>query len=395
MSQKFKIPKNVKYLGFVSFLNDVASEIIYPLLPVFLSVYIGVGTTFIGLVEGIAESTASLLKLFSGWFSDKIKKRKLLAVIGYSISSVIRPFIAISSAGWHIITLRFLDRVGKGIRTSPRDALISESTPPEHIGRAFGFHRSLDHLGAIVGPIITFGLLSIFNNDLRSVFLFASIPGAFVIIFISVFVKEKAPAKEIKPLPKLSFKIFDKNFKSFLYAVGLFTLGNSSDAFLLLRAKSSGIAIELLPILWIVLHIVKFSSSYPAGILSDRIGRKPTIITGWLIYAIVYLSFGFVDQSYQVWILFAVYGLFYGLTEGVEKAFISDMIPPEIKGTAFGVYNFVIGIFALPASLLFGLLWDSMGASFAFFTGALLAFVSMIILAVFVTEKKVDYASTK
>jgi MFS family permease len=388
MGEKVKLLGNVKILGVVSLLNDVASEIIYPLLPVFLNLYIGVGVAFIGLIEGIAESTASVLKLFSGWFSDKIRKRKALAVIGYSLSSLIRPFIALSFMGWHVVILRFLDRVGKGLRTSPRDALISDSTPPEHIGRAFGFHRSMDHLGAIIGPMLSFGLIALFNDNLRHVFLLASIPGIFVIIFVSFFVKEKLPGNEGREAPKFSIKLFDRNFKIFLIAVGLFTLGNSSDAFLLLKAKSAGLSIVLLPVLWIVLHIVKFISSYPSGILSDRIGRKPTITAGWIIYALVYFGFSFAGAEWQIWLLFGVYGLFYGLTEGVEKAFISDLIPSHIKATAFGVYNFVLGIFALPSSILFGLIWEKYGVFTAFLTGSILAFIAMVVLLLFVREAK-------
>jgi MFS family permease len=386
MKEKFKIPANVKFLGLVSLLNDIASEIIYPLLPVFLNTYIGIGTAFIGLIEGIAESTASILKLFSGWLSDKLGKRKSLAVIGYTLASVIRPFIAFATAGWQVILLRFLDRVGKGIRTAPRDALISDSTPKEHTGRAFGFHRSLDHLGAIIGPVLTIGLISIFDNDLRKVFLTASIPGLFVIFFISFFVKEKQPSGDLKAAPKFSLKIFDRNFKNLLIAISIFTLGNSSDAFLLLKAKECGVSLALLPMLWIVLHIVKFSTSYPSGILSDKIGRKPTIISGWIIYFIVYFLMGFAGQEWHIWVLFAVYGLFYGLTEGVEKAFISDMVPEKIRGSAFGVYNFAIGIFALPSSLLFGIVWESAGSLYAFVMGSILAFFSILILSIFVKE---------
>jgi MFS family permease len=388
MKSNGKISRNVKALGITSLLNDISSEIIYPLLPVFLNSYLGIGVTFIGFIEGLAESSSSILKLISGKLSDKIGKNKLLTITGYTVSSLVRPLIALSTLGWHVVICRFFDRVGKGIRTSPRDVLIAESTPPEMHGRAFGFHRSLDNLGAVIGPLIAFGLLPILNNDLRQLFLFSSIPGIFIILLLIFGVKETHKHTKSNDNQKLDIKLFDKNFKFFLGSLALFTLGNSSDAFLLLKAKSTGISVNFLPVLWVIFHLVKFGSSYPLGIISDSVGRKRMIVSGWIIYFLVYIGFAFAMNEWQIWGLFIIYGLYYGFTEGIEKAFVMEIIPKDKKGTAFGFYNFTIGLCALPASLIFGFFYDYSGAKTAFLISSALSLLSIFILTFFVKKHR-------
>lgn len=369
---------NVFALSLVSLLNDTSSEIIYPLLPTFLALTLGASPFAIGLIEGFAESVAALLKLFSGYFSDKFNNRKFPVFLGYSLASLTRPFLAFVGSWQQVLAVRVTDRVGKGIRGTPRDALLADSVAPEKRGLAFGFNRAADHLGAVLGPICAFGLLYFLASnpneptarDYRQVFLFASIPvalGLFVIVF---FVKEKPHEPAIgsgalTPI-KLSLKEFDGNFKRFLIVIALFTLSNSTDAFLLLRAEQSGIAPAMLPLLWMVLHISKLLFSLIGGDLSDRIGRKTLIFSGWIVYALVYAGFAFVDSAWQAWVLFIIYGIYFGLTEGVEKALVADLVSPEKRGTAYGFYNLAFSITVLPASIIFGGLWSQFGASTAF-----------------------------
>ena len=388
------ITKNVFALGVVSGLTDISTEMFYPLLPIFLTSVLGVGPAFVGMIEGIAESTASVLKLFSGWMSDRLGKRKALAVAGYTISSLTRPLIAISTAGWHVLVARFIDRTGKGIRTSPRDALIADCTPEEHRGRAFGFHRAMDHLGAVIGPLLAFAVLRTLlvrggapagaapaPDQYRLLFWLAAIPAALTIVVLLGFVSERAPSgPRTQGPPKLSLKGFDHRFKTFLVIVLVFTLGNSSDAFLLLRARDLGVSVPMIPILWILLHIVKSLSSMPGGILSDRLGRRAMILIGWAVYAAVYCGLALATSAAHIWGLFAVYGLYFGATEGAEKALVADFVPAEGRGTAYGVYNFAIGITALPASVLMGVLWQVAGPGAAFGFGAGLTFLAMISL---------------
>lgn len=377
------LTKNVFALGVVSFLTDVSSEMVYPLLPIFLTTVLGVGFAFVGLIEGIAESTASILKLFSGWLSDKFQRRKALVAMGYSLSSVTQPLLAAVTAGWHVLVVRFVNRVGKGVRTSPRDALIADSISPEARGKAYGFHRSMDNAGAVLGPLLASLLLPILAFSYRSLFLLAAIP-AFLAVFVLVaFVSERKPvlpASGASTPVQISLRPFDRRFKLFLGIIILFTLGNSSDAFLLLRAKDAGIRVELIPILWIVLHVVKTLGGMPGGIWSDKIGRQRVIVFGWVVYALVYLGFAFATSASHIWILFAAYGLYYALTEGAERALVADLVPASLRGTAFGAYHFSIGIGALPASLIMGALWQTSGVVVAFSFGASLAFIAAVML---------------
>ncbi|MBI3989460.1 MAG: MFS transporter [candidate division NC10 bacterium] len=383
-----KIGRNIYVLGGVSLLTDVSTEMIYPFLPAFLTKVLGASPTFVGLVEGIAETTASLVKLLSGWLSDRLKRRKSLVVTGYTLSSTTRPFMAIAAFPWHVLALRFVDRVGKGLRTSPRDALIADSTDEAIRGKAFGFHRAMDHLGAVFGPLIAFLLLPLVGGSLRAIFWLSSIPAALSVAILISLVQELPPKAAKEPsTPAFRLKPFDRRFTTFLPIVALFTLGNSSDAFLLLRAEQVGVASAHLPLLWLLLHVVKSGSAVPGGILSDRFGRKVGIISGWIVYGAAYLGFANAEEVWQIWGLFAFYGLFFGLTEGVERALVADLVPAHAQATAFGLYHATIGFAALPASLLMGSLWERFGAPFAFTFGASLALFAAV-LFLFLVETR-------
>jgi MFS family permease len=382
-------------LGGVSFLTDVATEMIYPLLPLFLSTVLGANASFIGAIEGAAESTAALLKLASGWWSDKIKKRKPFVVIGYGIATVARPFTAMAATAWQVLAIRVTDRVGKGIRTAPRDALLADSADEESRGRAFGFHAAMDNAGAVLGPLIAFLLLRQFNYSLRHVFWLAAIPGALAFIVLVVAVKEvenRAPVKSSStPVIDTSQKLGSRFWK-YIVVVFVFTLGNSTDAFLLLRANQLGVAVALAPILWAFLNGIKAALGTWGGTLSDRYGRKPLIIAGWTVYAVVYLGFALATQQWHAWALFASYGLFYAFTEGTEKAFVADLIPKERRGAAFGWFNLAIGLGALPASLIFGAIWDRSGAHTAFLFGASLAILASVGMFFVAPERRIAAA---
>lgn len=385
-----KLPRNVWALSLVALLNDTSSEIIYPLLPAFLALSLGASPFAIGLIEGFAESVASLLKLVSGYLSDRFGTRKLPVFMGYSLAAIMRPMLAFVISWPQVLVVRMADRVGKGIRGAPRDALIAEGVPKNERGFAFGFNRAADHLGAVLGPVAGFVLLSIFAANTASptiaeyetVFLFASIPVVFGLVIIGFFVTEKArTANEphVEP-PNFSLRGFDSNFKRYLLVVAMFTLSNSTDAFLLLRAADAGISPVVLPLLWMTLHVSKVVSSLVGGDLSDRFGRKTLIIGGWLIYAAVDAGFAFVNSPWQCWALFILYGAYFGMTEGVEKAFVADMVPEEKRGTAYGLYNLAFGITVFPASLLFGLTWNNFGAAAAFIASACVSVLAILLL---------------
>jgi MFS family permease len=374
-----RLGRNVFALSAVSFLTDVSSEMIYPLLPAFLTMVLGANASFIGAIEGAAETTAALLKLASGWWSDRVQKRKPLVFWGYFIASAMRPLVAIATSAVQVLGIRVADRVGKGIRNAPRDALISESVDPSIRGRAFGFQRAADNAGGVLGPLIAFAVLTWKIAELRTVFWLAAIPGALAVLVVAFGVRDiprdaRAPARSG---PDLSLPL-GARFWRVLGVIFVFTLGNSTDAFLLLRANQLGVPVALAPILWAALHLVKTASNVPGGALSDRIGRQWTLIAGWALYAAVYLAFGLAHTAWQAWALFGVYGLFFGLTEGSERALISDLVPLERRGTAYGWYNLAIGLGALPASLMFGFVWDRYGPATAFLMGATLALVAAV-----------------
>ncbi len=375
---------NVIALGVVSLLTDFSSEMIYPLLPLFLTRVLGAGPAFVGLIEGIAESTASFLKLVSGWLSDRWRRRKGLVVGGYALSSCARPLVAAAMAPWHVLAIRFVDRVGKGVRTSPRDALLADSTDPSHRGRAFGFQRAMDHLGAAIGPLVASGLLYGLGWDLRAVFWAAAVPALLSILVLGVGVTEvpprpRGPVEAPEPALQATF-LFPPQFRRYLLVVVLFTLGNSSDAFLLLRAQEVGVGAGALPLLWAALHVVKSATSTPLGGLSDRWGRRRVIRLGWFLYGAVYVGLAVAPGPIALWGLVLAYGVYYGLTEGVERALVADLVPSEARSTAYGWFHTAVGLAALPASLVAGVLWQARGPAWAFGFGAALALAAAAML---------------
>lgn len=381
-----RLSRTVKVLGLVSLFTDISSEMIYPLLPIFLTSVLGAGAVFLGVVEGIAEGTASVLKGFSGYFSDRIGKRKALILAGYGISAVTKPMFAAADAVWQVLAIRFADRVGKGIRTAPRDALISETTPPAIRGKAYGFHRAMDTLGAVIGPAIAFLMMFLLrdqgNSAYRWVFLAAFFPGLVAIALI-VFVLRDAPAEGEAHFPRLRLAGFSRDYKMLLVVVAVFTLGNSSDAFLLLRAQNLGMTPYLIPLVWMVFNVVYSVVSTPGGMLSDRIGRKKTLLMGFGLYALIYAGFAFAQRLVFIWLLFAAYGIFYGLTQGCLSAFVADLAPAQAKGTAFGIYHMTDGVFKLLASVIFGAVWQSSaahGPTVAFLFGGAMAALAALLL---------------
>ena len=393
-----KLGRNVIGLGAVSLFTDISTEMIYPLLPIFLAGVLGANASFIGAIEGVAETTASLLKLLSGWWSDKIKSRKPFVVIGYLIASIARPFTAAAHSATEVLAIRLTDRVGKGLRTSPRDALLADSAPHDARGLAYGFHAAADNTGAVLGPLIAFLLLKLHGvggldvsrrlsahdeHAIRNVFWLSGIPAAIAILILILVVQDvKRTPDGAKPAETGAGGRLSRRFWAYLTVVLLFTLGNSTDAFLLLRANQLGVPVALAPILWALLNFVKAATGTYGGQLSDRIGRKPLIVGGWLLYAAVYFAFAWAGVAWQAWALFAIYGIFYGMTEGTEKALVADIVPAVRRGAAFGWYNLAIGLGALPASLIFGWIWDRSGAPSAFVFGASLALVAAVLMAI-------------
>jgi MFS family permease len=375
-----RLHRNILALGAVSLLTDFSSEMIYPLLPVFLTTTLGAGPAALGIIEGVAETTASLLKLFSGVWSDRMGRKKPLVLAGYGISAAMRPLVGFATAWGHVLAVRFSDRIGKGVRTSPRDALIATSTPVEDRGRAFGLQRAMDHLGAVVGPLVAFLLLSGAGLSLRTVFFLSAIPGAAAVASLLFFVREPK-----EPAPPSAGRMLGEGelppaFRRYLLIVGLFTLGNASDAFLILRAVESGIPVAYVPLLWGAFHVVKSSLSTPAGALSDWWDRRKMVVAGWIVYAVTYAAWGLVRGPAWMVALFLVYGLYAAATEGVERALVADFVPAERRGTAFGWFHLVVGISALPASVLFGVLYKWRGAPTAFGVSATLAIAASLLL---------------
>ena len=378
-----RIPKAVIALGVVSFLTDLSSEMIYPLLPIFLVTVLGAGAVTLGLIEGIAESTASLLKVASGIWTDRTQKRKPLIVVGYSLSGLVRPLIGLAAAWPTVLALRFADRVGKGLRTSPRDALIADVTEPGVRGAAYGFHRSMDHAGAVVGPLVAALLLNAAGLPLRQVFLFAAIPAALVVVVLLFFIHEPAVHRadaSVAPRLRASWSALDGDYRRLLLAVLVFTLGNSTDAFLLLRLGSAGVSAAWIAVLWSAHHAVKMAATYYGGRIADRVGPRHMIVAGWIFYAAIYLAFGWLDSAPFLIGIFLAYGIYFGLVEPAERAWVASLVPPHLRGTAFGWYHCAIGLATLPASLLFGLLWHQWGTAVAFTAGALLAASAALLL---------------
>ncbi len=411
-----RLPPNVFAISLVSFLNDASSEIVYPFLPLFLAL-VGASPFAIGLIEGGAESVSSLLKLFSGYFSDRRGRRKGLVVFGYGLAGLMRPLLAFATSWPQVLFIRLSDRVGKGVRSAPRDAMIADAALPQERGLAFGFHRAMDHAGAVVGPLLGFaGLYFVAANpasptagDYRTLFLLASIPALAAVLVAAFFVRETrrqasggdaatptapatpeaAAAPAATPVLRLSLRGFDSNFKRFLVILALFTLSNSSDAFLLRRATDAGVSEALIPLLWAALHVSKVASSILGGDLSDRLGRKTLIVSGWLLYAAVYLGFAYVSTPGEVWALFLVYGVYFGLVEGSEKALVADLVRPAQRGTAYGFYNLAFSFTVLPASLLMGALWQWRGPATAFAVSAAISALTALLLALTIRPARV------
>ena len=380
-------------IGLVSLLNDASSEIIYPLLPIFLANSLGASARAIGTIEGLAESISSLLKLFAGYLSDRLAKRKLLVVAGYSVASLARPLLAFAQTWTQVLAIRLTDRVGKGVRTAPRDAMIADTVRVEQRGLAFGFHRAMDHAGAVIGPLVGYLLVILFVANARSpttgefskIFLAASVP-ALIAVLVAIFFMRESPvhAKRGPEVTKLSLRGFDSNFKRFLLVLALFTLSNSSDSFLILRAMDSGVSVALVPLLWAAHHGMKVLSSLFGGDLSDRLGRKRLIVSGWILYAAVYAGFAFATHQASLWVLFLVYGIYFGLAEGAEKALVADLVRPEQRGTAYGLYNLAFGVTVFPASLLMGMIWDWKGPAVAFLVSAVMGATAAMLLLILV-----------
>ncbi len=377
------IKKNVVVLGVVSFFTDISSEMLYPVIPIFLTTIVGVPMSILGLIEGIAESTASILKGFSGWLSDRLRIRRPFVVAGYSLSSLAKP-IFFFAYSWPVVLLaRFLDRFGKGLRTSARDAMISDTTDSAYKGKAFGFHRAMDNFGAFLGPLLVIWFLAIFKENIRIIFLIAFMPAALAVLTLVIFLKEVPVMGSATAGGAFSgFQTLSPVFKRFLFATSIFSIGNSSDAFLLVRSKQLGLSTILVIAAYVLYNLSHTILATPFGVLSDRIPRKDVMAIGYGIFALVYTGFAFIRHSQPVWILFPLYGFYIAMTDGVGKALVSDMVDKEHVGTALGLYHFVLGIFAFFASLIAGLLWTHIGAAAPFIYGATTAIISCIILLI-------------
>lgn len=364
------VPRNVWAVTFTSLLTDISSEMVLNLLPLFLANVLGVKTNVIGLIEGIAESTASLLKLISGWYSDRLGKRKALTVMGYSLSACVKPFLYFAASWPGVLAVRFVDRVGKGVRTAPRDALIADSIAPEHRGAAFGLHRAGDTLGAFLGLgialLIVLGSQSnaveLSRDTFQTVTLISIIPALLAVVVLVIGVRE-APTSIVRTqAPRLSLRGLPRPFLRFLFILLLFALGNSADAFLILRAQTLGLSVTGVLGMLMAFNLVYALFSGPAGVLSDRIGRRRLILLGWTAYGAIYLGFSAAAQPWHVWLLYAAYGLYYAAFEGSAKAYIADLVPAEQRGTAYGLYSAALAFAALPASLIAGILWQGIGS---------------------------------
>ena len=395
-AKRFDLPRPVWLLGWVSFFTDTASEMIYPLMPLFLTRVLGAGAMSLGVIEGVAEAANSVLKIWSGRLADRTGAPKRLVIAGYGLSSAMRPFIGAATSWIQVLALRFIDRLGKGIRGAPRDAMLAVFATSENRGRVFGFHRAMDHAGAVVGPLAASAFLFFYPDAYRTLFTLTIIPG--IIVMLILFrVPEAAPRPAgapnssaslahgdrttgVEPAPNTSSTRLPGSLYRALAIIFVFSLGNASDAFLLLRMGDLGVAAFWIPLLWSAIHVVKSISAVIGGALSDRFGRRTLIALGWLLYAGVYGAFGAFENLAVVIAAFLTYGLYFGLTEGVEKAWVADLAPAEIRGTAFGIYNAVLGFGSLVASLLFGAIWTRVSPPAAFYTGAVLAGVATVLL---------------
>ena len=392
--EKQKLPRNVKIVAVTSFLTDVSSEMVINTLPLFLKNVLGVKTSVIGLIEGVAESTSSFVKLFSGWLSDRLKKRKLLAVLGYGISALSKPLFYFAHSWGVVAAARWGDRIGKGVRTAPRDALVADSTPSSQRGYAFGFHRAADTAGAFCGLVIGLAIVWFFQKGsgellagtFRIIVLVSLLPAFIAVIVLALGVKEtEVVGAAVRP--KFGCKSLGKNFRYFIVIVGIFELGNSSDAFIILRAQERGLSIAGILVMLIAFNFVYTVISLPAGKHSDRVGRRRVVMVGWALYVVTYLGLAFARSAEHIVVLYIIYGAYYGLSYGTAKAMVADLVPAASRGMAYGTFNAVLGLTDLPASFLAGILWSGMGkwAGFGprapFYFGAAMAFIALLLFA--------------
>ncbi len=387
-----KLPRNVRIVAVTSFLTDVSSEMVINLLPLFMKNVLGVKTAVIGLIEGIAESTSSLLRLFSGWFSDRLGQRKLLAVMGYGISALFKPLFYFAHSWGVVAAARWGDRIGKGVRTAPRDALLADSTPAAQRGQAFGFHRAADTAGAFCGLIIALAIVwllqqgsgELLPKTFRLIVLASLLPAFLAVAVLAWGVKETA-ASNSASRPRFGFKSLGKNFRYFIVMVAIFELGNSSDAFIILRAQERGFSVIGILGMLIAFNLIYTLISLPAGRLSDRIGRRRLIMAGWTLYALTYLGLAVARSTVHIMVLYIVYGAYYGLSFGTAKALIADLVPAELRGMAYGTYHAVLGLTDLPASFLAGVLWSGSGSwsgfgpAAPFYFGSAMAFLALLL----------------
>lgn len=377
MKEKEKIlgiERNIFLVGLTSFFTDTTTKMIYAVMPLFLMT-LGATKTELSLIEGIAESTASLIKALSGWWSDKIRKNKPFMIVGYAFTAVLSPLFAFAASPLQVLAIRFTERVGKGIRTAPRDSLIAAAAENGAKGKSFGFHKAMDNSGAIIGPLLAAGVLLLLPGNYRAVFLIAGIPGLIGLGSLIFFVKE-TKSMHAKPLGRITFKDFSLKYYGLLFIIFLFTLGNSTDALLLVKASDVGFSAAAIPIIYLIFNSVSVLFAIPAGALSDRIGRERLIIFGYLLYALVYFGFGSAQNKPTIILLFAAYGLYSATTDGVQKALVSDLVDPEKRGTGLGIYNSLVGMTLLPASLIAGSLYDRVNNQAPFYFGSAMAFIA-------------------
>ena len=377
-----RIPRNIKALDVVSLLTNASSEMVYPVLPLFLANVLGAPVSAIGVIESVAEATGSILKVFSGWLSDRVGRRRPLIALGYTISNAAKPLLALTGSWPAVLLLRFSDRVGKGVRTAPRDALIADSGTASRRGRDFGFHRALDTVGAALGPLTAWLILTLNPGGYRTVFWVSAIPGALALVVVFAAVRDVRAAGVPRPgLPAIGLRRLGRPFALFTAASAVFALGNSSDALLILRAQDVGTAPALVPLMYFVFNVVGAALAAPLGSLSDRVGRRTLLVAGFGGYALVYAGFALARAPLAVWVLFAAYGIPYALTESMARAYVCDLVPADARATAIGGYTFVLGLAALPASALAGLLWDRAGHGAPFALSATLMLAAALLLA--------------
>jgi len=369
---------NIFFAGITSFLVDTTTKMIYAVMPLFL-LSIGASKTELSLIEGVAESTASVLKALSGWWSDKIGRNKPFMVVGYAITAVLSPLFALVTSPLQVLLIRFAERVGKGIRTAPRDSLIAGSSSDGEKGKSFGFHKAMDNSGAVVGPLLAFAILSVFPSDYRKIFLISAVPGMLGVLAIVFFIKEAKKSKA-ELIGKVSLKDFQSRYYMFLVIAFIFTLGNSTDALLLVKASDIGIKALFIPLVYLIFNSVSVIFAVPAGMLSDKFGRERLIIFGYLLYSIIYFGFGWTNEKTVIILLFALYGLYSAATDGVQKALVSDLIDKNKRGTGLGIYNSIVGITLLPASIIAGLLYDKIDNRAPFYFGSAMALLAAILM---------------